>query len=79
LVVAVSVVTLGRGESPFFNRLRGSRTGRVGSRNEKLGIEVEIEPSPHSRSTEKTLLKRVVVPHRGLMFWPHWCTTKGVA
>jgi hypothetical protein len=27
-------------------------------------IEVEVEPSPHSRSTEETLWKRVVVPHR---------------
>jgi hypothetical protein len=43
------------------------------------GIEVEIEPSSHSRSTEKMLLKRVVVPHRILMFWPHWRTMRGVA
>ena len=42
------------------------------------GIEVEIEPSPHSRSTEKMLWKRVVVFHRILTSWPHWHTTMGV-
>jgi hypothetical protein len=43
------------------------------------GIEVEVELSPHSRSTEKTFLKRVVVPHRILTFWPYWRTNRGVA
>jgi hypothetical protein len=50
-----------------------------GVETKSRGIEVEVEPSPHSRSTEKMLLKRVVVPHRIFTFWPHWHTTKGVA
>jgi hypothetical protein len=50
-----------------------------GVETKSRGIEVEVEPSPHSRSTEKTLLKRVAVPHRIPMFWPHWHTMRGVA
>jgi hypothetical protein len=59
-----------RGESSFIG------SGVVETRSRE--IEVEIEPSPHSRSTEKTLLKRVVVPHRIFTFWPHWHTKRGV-
>jgi hypothetical protein len=42
-----------------------------GVETKSRGIEVKIEPSPHSRSTEKMLLKHVVILHRILTFWPH--------
>jgi hypothetical protein len=78
-VVAVSVVTLWRGENSSFIGSGVVEQAVWGVETKSRGIEVEIEPSPYSRSTEKTLLKRVVVPHRILTFWPHWRTIMGVA
>jgi hypothetical protein len=69
--------SLERGESSFIGS--GVVEQAVwGVETRSRGIEVEIEPSQHSRSTEKMLWERVVVPHRILTFWPHWHTTKGV-
>jgi hypothetical protein len=66
-----------RGESSFIGS--GVVEQAVwGVKTRSRRIEVKIEPSPHSRSTEKTFSKRVVVPHRILMFRPHWHTMKGV-
>jgi hypothetical protein len=69
--------SLERGESSFIGSgVVEQAVWGVGMRSQ--GIKVANEPSPHSRSTEKTLLNRVAIPHRGLMFWPHWRTTRGV-
>jgi hypothetical protein len=62
----------------LFYRLRGSRTDEWGVETKSRELNSGIEPSRHSRSTEKMLWKRVVVSHRILTFWPHWHTTKGV-
>jgi hypothetical protein len=62
--------SLERGESSFIGSGVVEQAVWV-VETESRGIEVENEPSPHSRSTEKTLLKRVVVPYRILTFWPH--------
>jgi hypothetical protein len=69
LVVAVSVVVSPeRGEFSFI----GSgvvEQARWGVETKSREIEVENEPSPHSRSTEKKGFgKRVVLPHRILTF-----------
>jgi hypothetical protein len=66
-----------RGESSFIGS--GVVEQAVwGVETKSRGIEVKIDSSLHSRSTEKTFLKRVVVPHRILTFWPHWHTMRGV-
>jgi hypothetical protein len=78
-VVAVSVVTFRRGEDSSFIGSGVVKPAMWGVETKSQGIEVEIEPSPNSRSTEKMLLKHVVIPHRILMFWPHWHTIRGVA
>jgi hypothetical protein len=67
-----------RGESSFI----GSGVVKQavwGVETKSQGIESGIEPSLHSRSTEGTRWKRVVVPRRTLTFWPHWHTMRGVA
>jgi hypothetical protein len=55
--------SLERGESSFIGS--GVVEQTRGSWNEKSGIEVEIEPSPHSRSTEKKVLETcsLSLPH----------------
>jgi hypothetical protein len=65
-----------RGESSFIGSGVVERAVR-GVETKSQGIESEIEPSLHSRSTEKMPWKRVVVPHRILTFWPHWLTMRG--
>jgi hypothetical protein len=65
-----------RGESSFIDS--GVVEQAVwGVETRSRGIEVEIESSLHSRSTEKTSPKRAVVPHRIPMLWPHWRTIRG--
>jgi hypothetical protein len=70
--------SLERGESSFIGS--GVVEQAVwGVETKSQGIEVVNEPSPHSRPTEKNVLKRVVNPHRILTLWPQWHTMRGVA
>jgi hypothetical protein len=49
---------------------RGGESNRQPPKLNSLRLQIPLS---------KTFLIRVIVPHRILTFWPHWCTRRGVS
>jgi hypothetical protein len=69
--------SLERGESSFIGSGVVEQAG-WGVETKSRELKSKLNRLRIQWSTEKMLLKRVVVPHRIFAFWPHWHTMRGV-